>query len=59
MELGQRHRLALEPCEALRVLGEGLGEDLDRDVALEPHVGGAIHGAHAALAERADDLVGS
>ena len=42
-----------------RVLGEGRGQDLDGDVAIELGVGGAIDRAHAALAERRDDFVGA
>ena len=36
-----------------------LGQYLDRDVATEPRVAGTIHLAHAARAERRDDLVGA
>ena len=39
---------ALEARERLRVVGETLGEHLDRDVALQPRVPGAIHLAHSA-----------
>ena len=35
LQLGQDLRLALEPREAVGVGGERLGEDLDRDLALE------------------------
>ena len=35
MELRQELRLALEAREALLVLGERRGQDLDRDVALQ------------------------
>ena len=52
-------RLALEAREALGVLRERGGQRLDRDVAPEPRVAGAIHLAHAARAERRDDLVGA
>ena len=34
-------------------------QHLDRDLASEPRVAGAIHLAHAAGAERGDDLVGA
>ena len=59
VELGQELRLALEAREALRVRGEGRGQDLDRDLALELRVGGAVDLAHAALAELGGDLVGA
>src|SRR5262249_10245991 len=39
--------------------GERRRQHLDRHLALEPRVGGAVHLAHAALAELAGDLVGA
>ncbi len=59
VQLGQQLRLALEAGEALLVLGEGGGEDLDGDLALQLRVGGAKDLAHAALAELAGNLVGA
>ena len=59
LELGEDLRLALEPREAFGVLGEGLGQDLDRDLALQLRVGRAVDDTHPALAERGGDLVGS
>ena len=52
-------RFALEARERLRVVGETLGKNLDRDVALQPRVPGAIHLAHSAGAERREHLIGS
>ena len=49
--------LALEPGDADRDRREGIGEDLDGDVALQPGVAGAVDLAHAAGADRAGDLV--
>ena len=49
-------RLALEALAAARVVGEIAGEHLDRDVAIEPRVARAIDLAHAAGAERPEDL---
>ena len=49
--------LALEPGEPLGVLCELFGQHLDRDVASQARVGGAIDLAHAAHAEWGDDLV--
>jgi len=46
--------------EALLAKGIGIklrGQDLDRDGASKPSVGCALHFAHAACAERRDDLV--
>ena len=55
VERGEQLRLALEAGEALRVGGEGRGQDLDRDLAPELRVGGAIDLAHAAFAELGGD----
>ena len=57
LELGEELRLALEAGEAVGVGGERLGEDLDRDLALQLRVGRAVDDPHPALAERAGDLV--
>ena len=40
-----------------RVLGEALGQHLDRDLAMQARVAGAIDLAHPARAQRSDDLV--
>ena len=48
----KRLRLALESCEALRVGGERVRQDLDRDGAAERGVGGSVHLAHAPFADR-------
>lgn len=42
VERGQHLRLALEAGEALRIVGEGLRQDLDGDLALQPRVAGAV-----------------
>ena len=57
-EGGDGPRLVLEAAEAL---GRGLavGEhDLDRDVAAEPRVVGAVHLRHSTGAQQLPDLVG-
>ena len=54
---GQQLRFALEARETLGVLRERRGQHLDRDVATELRVPRAVHLAHAAGAERRDDLV--
>ncbi len=46
-----------EPLAELRILGEVLGDDLEGDLAAEADVGGAVHHAHAALAEHPVDPV--
>ena len=55
-----RPRLLLEALRArLGSSANDGGQDLDRDVAAEPRVARAIDLAHAAGAERRDDLVGA
>ena len=49
--------LALEPHEPIRVGGEGLGQHLERDVAIELRVAGAVDLAHAARTQLGHDLV--
>ena len=46
VEAGQHLRFPLEPGEAIRVSRKGVGEDLQRDVAAQLRVGGAIHLSH-------------
>lgn len=58
IQRGYRARLLLETPQAVHVLGQGRGEDLDRDLAPEPRIFGAIYFAHAARADRRDNLVG-
>ena len=48
---------ALEPGESVAIVYEGLGEDLQRDIAAEPRIGRPIHAAHAAFAEESGDIV--
>ena len=50
-------RFALEPRQALGIVRERVGQDLDRDVAIELRVAGPIDLAHAAGAEGGEDLV--
>ena len=56
-ERRHRLRLGLEAGERVGVIGEVLGQDLDRHVALEAGVAGAVDLPHPAGAERRDDLV--
>ena len=48
IERGERARLALESRAPFTVLRERLGQDFDRDVALQPGIASAIHLAHSA-----------
>ena len=50
-------RLALEAGQAIGVLGDLVGEDLDRDLAAQAGVAGAVDLPHAAGPEEVDDLV--
>ena len=57
VDRGGEHRLALEALAELAVAREVLGDQLQRDGALERDLGRAIHDAHATLAGHAVDLV--
>ncbi len=57
VELGEQLRLALEARETFGVRGEGGGENLDRDVALQPRVRRPVDLPHPAFAELGGDLV--
>ena len=58
-ELRDRARLAVEALAELRIGGERLGQNLDRDGPVEARVARAIDLAHAARAEGGQDLVGA
>ena len=51
--------LLLEAAQAIGVGGEGGRQDLDRDVAAEARVLGAVDLPHAARADGGEDLVGA
>ena len=53
----QHLRLTLQPRQPVDVVGELLGQHLDGDLAHQVGVLGQVHLAHAALAERFEDLV--
>ena len=57
VEAGEDLRLPREPGEPVWVAGEGVGEDLQGDLAVELRVGGLPDLAHAALAEQGGDVV--
>jgi hypothetical protein len=57
IERGEDFRFALEPRDAFRVSRERLGEDFDRDVAIEPRVARPIHFAHPARPDSGENLV--
>ena len=57
VERRQHLRFTSETRETFGVEREGLGQDFQRDVAIELRVARAIHLAHAARAERGHDFV--
>ena len=57
IERGEDLRFALEAREAIGIVGEGLGQDLDRDVAIELRIARAIDLAHAAGPKGREDFV--
>ena len=58
IERGQRLGLALEPGEPVGISGKGLRQDLQRHIAIQLRVVGAIDLAHATRAEPLHNLVG-
>ena len=57
VQRGQRPRLALESLSPVRIAGEGVGQDFQRDVPIELCVAGAKHLSHAALANGSSHFV--
>ena len=57
IELARGAGFLLESSEAIFILGKRGRQDLDRDVALEPHIPCTIDLAHRARAEEALDQV--
>src|SRR5438045_511707 len=48
---------ALKPRQPIHVLRKALGQDFERDLALQPRVARAIHLAHPAGAKRGESLI--
>lgn len=59
IERGERLRFACQPGESVGIVSNGIAQDLQRHVATEPGIAGAINLAHTALADLAEDLVGA
>ena len=59
VQRGDGAGLALEPAPAIRVCRDLARQHLDGDAAPQPIVVGTIDLAHAAFAERGDDLIGA
>ena len=57
VQAGQDLRLPLEPGEAVWIGSEGVGEDLQRDLAAQLGVGGLPDLTHAAAAETGGHVV--
>ena len=57
VEAGEDLRLPREPGEAVRVAGEGVGENLQRDLAAQLGIRGLPDLSHAALAEQGGHVV--
>ena len=58
MAEGREHLgLALKPRHAVGIAGKGLGQDLDRHVALELEIARPVHLAHTTGPERREDFV--
>jgi hypothetical protein len=57
IQRSERLGLALEAREAIGISGDELREHLDRHVAIQLRIARAIHFAHAADAERAQDAL--
>jgi len=57
VQRGDRASFVLESLAKLRVGGQGLGQHLDRDDALEPSVAGFVDFTHSAFAKLGENLV--
>src|SRR5215471_13253783 len=58
IERSQHFGLALEASHAARITSEGIGENLQRHVALQLGVAGAVDLAHTALSDKRENFVG-
>ena len=59
VQRGDRAGLPVEAVEAVGVVRRRVREELQRHLAPQARVAGAVDLAHAALAEGAEDLVGA
>jgi hypothetical protein len=57
VERGQRLRLALEAGHALRIAGELVGENFQRDVTVELGVARAVDLPHSAFADQGGHFI--
>src|SRR5262249_19221370 len=59
IERGCGQRLPSQPLARAGVGGGGGGEQLDRDLAIETWIAGAVHLTHSSCAKPGDDFIGS
>ena len=57
IESGRRARFLLKASQTIHVTGKNWGQDFDGDFAPENRIVRAIYFAHAARAQRRDDLI--
>ncbi len=57
VEAGEDLRLPREPGEPIWISGKGVGEDLQRDLAVELRVGGLPDLAHPTFAKQISDVI--
>ena len=57
VERGEDLRFALEAGQAIGIVGEGIGQDFQGDIAIELGVARAIDLAHAARTESGENLI--
>ena len=57
IQRGEDLRFAMKPREPIGVAGERVGKHLDRDIAIQTRVAGAVDLTHPARPERVQDLV--
>jgi len=59
IERGEHLRLAAEARQAVRIAGKSVGQDLERDVAVQARITRPIDLAHPTSPDRAGDFVGT
>ena len=57
VEAGKDLRFPLEPGQSIRICGKRLGQDLQRDIAVQLRIRGTPHFAHPAFTEFGGDTV--
>ena len=57
VQRGENFDITFKPCESIRIIREGLRQDLQRHVPVELGISGSIDFAHAALADEGGDIV--